>query len=541
VSARDAALERYELVVGMECHAQLNTRTKLFCGCKLEFAAPPNARTCPVCLGHPGTLPVLNREAFEKALRLAVAFEAALEPATEFDRKNYYYPDLPKNYQISQMYHNLGTGGRLTLLRSGRTVRMHNVHLEEDAGKLSHVEGGASLESRRVFEEGFQSLREPSLRGERTSSVDLNRAGTPLAEIVTMPDFRSIDEVDDYMDTLTELLRALDACHCQMQEGNLRFEASVSVRPRGVDAFGQRTEIKNLNSYSAVRKAIAWEQARQIALLEAGKTPRQETRLWDDEEATDYEQGVADAHKVPLRNVKALLPADWTRGWTQFMRSKEDAHDYRYFPEPDLPAIAVSPARVEEVRRALPELPGPRRLRYVGLGVAQKTAEDLTRNVPLATYFERVLALGVPAPEAASYVMNQVVALLNKRGLSAKDCPIPPEHVAELHGLKTSLPTDQLLKEVWPRVVEEGLSPIEVVKKHRIEALDPALVIAETDKAWAANPKAVDELVAGKDKAKGAIVGAVVRAFKTSAAKPDPAVINARLDALLAEEKKKRG
>ena len=518
MSARDAALAKYELVIGVEVHAQLNTRTKLFCGCKVEFAAAPNSRTCPVCLGHPGVLPVLNREAFEKVLRLALAFGSTIEPTTEFDRKNYYYPDLPKNYQISQMYHNVGAGGQLVLLRSGKTVRMHNVHLEEDAGKLAH--GGA-----------------------RTSAVDLNRAGTPLAEIVTQPDFRSIDDVDDYMDTLTELLRVLDVCHTQMQEGNLRFEASVSVRPRGQEDFGQRTEIKNLNSYSAVRKAIAWEQARQIALNEAGKTPRQETRLWDDEEATDYEQGVDDAHRVPERQVKALLPADWGRGWTQFMRSKEQAHDYRYFPEPDLPAFDIPAAKLAELRRTLPELPGPRRARYVSLGVAQKTAEDLTRNVPLADYFERVCKLGVPPVEASNYVMNQVGAVLNAKGLSAAQCPIPPEHVADLHAMIAGkkLPKDQLLKDVWPKTVDERLAPSEVAKKYKLEALDEALVIAETDKAWAANPKSVEDLLAGKDKAKGALVGAVMRAFKTGPAKPDTAVVNARLEALLAEEKKKRG
>lgn len=520
MSARDEVLGRYELVVGVEVHAQLNTATKLFCGCRLEFAAPPNSRTCPVCLGHPGVLPALNRAAFEKALRLAVAFGCRLEPATELDRKNYYYPDLPKNYQISQMYHNLGEGGELVLLRSGRTVRMHNVHLEEDAGKLSHAEGG------------------------RASTVDLNRAGTPLAEIVTMPDFRSVDEVDDYMDTLTELLRTLDVCRCQMQEGNLRFEASVSVRPRGQEALGARTEIKNLNSYSAVRKGITYEHARQVALLEAGKTPRQETRLWDDEGATDYEQGVPEALRVPRRDVWALLPPDWgDTGWTRFMRSKEQAHDYRYFPEPDLPAFEVSPARVDAIRRALPELPGPRRLRYAGLGVPQKTAEDLTRDVPLATYFERVMALGVPAPDAANYVMNQVGAALNARGLSAADCPVPPEHVADLHAMIVgkALPKDQLLKEVWPKTVEEGLAPSAVAAKYGLQALDEALVVAATDEAWAANPKSVEDLLAGKDKAKGALVGAVMRAFKASKAKPDPAAINARLDALLADERRRRG
>ena len=529
MSARDEVLGRYELVVGMEVHAQLNTRTKLFCGCKLEFAAAPNTRTCPVCLGLPGTLPVVNAEAFEKVLRIAVAFGSHVEATTEFDRKNYYYPDQPKNYQISQMYHNVGggderPGGELVLLRSGKAIGIHNVHLEEDAGKLSHVEG----------------------RG--TSSVDLNRAGTPLAEIVTQPDFRSVEEVDDYMDTLTELLRALDVCGCQMQEGNLRFEASVSVRPRGQEALGARTEIKNLNSYSAVRKAVSFEQARQIALLEAGQVPRQETRLWDEgwdpSDRVDrqaFEQGVPDALRPDLELVLSLLPdgKDEWKGRTSFMRSKEDAHDYRYFPEPDLPALAIDPERLERLRRELPELPGPRRKRYVeGLGLAQKPAEVLTRDLALAAYFEEVCAQGVPAPDAANYVLNQVTAVLNARKLSAAARPVPVEHVVELHALiaEAKLPKDLVLKQVWPKTVDEGLSPRAVVAKYQVEAVDESAVEAATDQAWAENPQAVQDLLAGKKKALGAIVGAVMRTMK---GKASPQVINARIEALLERERER--
>ena len=226
-----SAAADYELVVGMEVHAQLSTASKLFCGCALSFGEPPNTRTCPVCLGLPGVLPHLNREAFDKCLRIAVALGMDVPAVTDFDRKSYTYPDLPKNYQITQLYHPLGQGGELVLVRSGKRIRFDNLHLEEDAGKLLH-------------------------QGDGTSRVDFNRAGTPLAEIVTAPDFRSVEDVDDYMLTLTQLLKALDACHARMQEGNLRFEASVSVRPRGSEALGERTEIKNLNSYAAVRAAL---------------------------------------------------------------------------------------------------------------------------------------------------------------------------------------------------------------------------------------------------------------------------------------------
>jgi aspartyl-tRNA(Asn)/glutamyl-tRNA(Gln) amidotransferase subunit B len=499
-------LEDFELVVGMEVHAQLNTNTKLFCACPLEFGAAPNTRTCPVCLGHPGVLPVLNREAFAKGLRVAVAFGADVQATTWFDRKNYYYPDLPKNYQISQMHHNLGQGGELVLLRSGKVVRMDNVHLEEDAGKLSHA-------------------------GQGTSAVDLNRTGTPLAEIVTQPDFRTIEEVDDYMDTLTELLRALDVCGCQMQEGNLRFEASVSVRPHGSDALGQRTEIKNLNSYTAVRRSVAYERARQIALLVAGKTPRQETRLWDEAGASPYEHGVPEELTVPQAQVLALLPKDWS-GRTQFMRSKEDAHDYRYFPEPDLPALAVSPAQVAEVRAALPELPGPRRARYSGLGLALADACDLARDRARAAYFERLVELGVGASDAAKYVLNQVSALLNARGVTADACPVPPEHVAELHAVIASgeLPKSQAFGQVWPRVTDEGLSPRQAIERYGIQAAGEDAVRTATDEAWANNPKAVADLLGGNNKARGAIVGAVMKATKGQAS---PKVVNARIGELL--------
>ena len=512
MSAREATLQRYELVVGVEVHAQLNTRTKLFCACALEFAAPENARTCPVCLALPGALPVLNGAALEKCLRLALALGCRVQPSTSFDRKNYFYPDLPKNYQISQLHQELGREGRLVLLRSGKAVRIDNVHLEEDAGKLTHLRGGLT-------------------------AVDLDRAGTPLAEIVTGADFRTVAEVDDYMETLTVLLRALDVCECRMQEGNLRFEASVSVRLRGQAALGERTEIKNLNSYAAVRRAVEFEQARQVALLEAGKRPRQETRLWDEEGESPWEAGVAEAHRASQEAVLALLPAGWKDdkgrvARTRFMRSKESAHDYRYFPEPDLPAFALDPALVDRLRGGLPELPGPMRARWVAAGVEQRPAEDLARDPALSAWCDRLVALGVPAPEAASYGLNQVRTLLNARGLAAGACPVPPEHLAALHGLVSSgaLPKELAWKQVWPRVVEEGLPPADVIARHGIAAADGGAVDAAVDAAWAGNEKARQDLLAGKDRARGAIVGAVMKALKGQAS---PERINARIDALL--------
>lgn len=498
----------------MEVHAQLNTESKLFCACAVEPGAEANTRTCPVCLGHPGSLPVLNRAAFRKALTLAVALESELEATTELDRKNYYYPDLPKNYQISQIYHNIGPGGTLELLRSGRRVRMHNVHLEEDAGKLLHSEA-------------------------ETSTVDLNRAGTPLAEIVTHPDFRSVEEVDDYMETLTHLLRVLDLSHARMNEGNLRFEASVSVRPRGEQKLGPRVEIKNLNSYSAVRRAIEYERARQIALLESGLAPRQETRLWSEDwdperaDASDYEAEVPPAHRAELSAVAALLPPgkDGWRGRTGFMRAKEDTQDYRYFPEPDLPRVTLDPAEVRAIRAALPELPGARRRRYEeGLALPHASACVLARDYALADYFEAVLAAGAPAGEALNLVLNQVGALLNERGLGAAECPVPAAWVAELIALQAELPKDLLFKQVWPKVIEEGRSPGEVIAAHGIKAVDLAAIHAAVDAAWAQNPKAVADLRSGNKKAAGALVGAVMKATQGQA---NPQQINARIQALL--------
>ncbi|MBI3724015.1 hypothetical protein HY251_08700, partial [bacterium] len=320
---------------------------------------------------------------------------------------NYYYPDLPKNYQISQNYRNLGTGGSILLMKTGKTIGFDNVHLEEDAGKNVHPEGGTR----------------------DATYVDLNRAGTPLAEIVTKPDFRTVEEVDDYMHTLTQLLLLLDVSNCRMQEGNLRFEASVSVRKKGETKLGKRVEIKNLNSYGAVRGAVQWEQARQIAVIEAGKTVSQETRLWDEDEETTYQEPV---HEEAVR---ALLPEKW-KGRTGRMRSKEAAHDYRYFPEPDLRPFAVSRTLVEELRSSLPELPGAKARRLVSLGVPPKMATETFQSKPwLLDYFEKLVALGVPGTDAANYCDNQIAQLVNERGgyEEFQKKPVPPALVAELH------------------------------------------------------------------------------------------------------------
>jgi aspartyl-tRNA(Asn)/glutamyl-tRNA(Gln) amidotransferase subunit B len=508
-------LDRFELVCGVEVHAQLNTRSKLFCGCAVEFGAEPNSRTCPVCLGLPGVLPVVNAQAFEKVLRIALAFGSKIAERTEFDRKNYYYPDLPKNYQISQNYANLGVGGSLLLMKTGKEIHFHNVHLEEDAGKNLHPEGG---------------IRDATY-------VDLNRAGTPLAEIVTMPDFRSVEEIDDYMHTLTQLLVDLNASNAQMQEGNLRFEASVSVRPKGETKLYKRVEIKNLNSYAAVRGAVRYEHARQCALVAAGHSVAQETRLWDE---TGDESRYAEP--VPESSVRALLPADW-KGRTALMRSKESAPDYRYFPEPDLPPIPVSPALLEKLGKELPEFPGVKARRLVALGVSEKTATETFQSKPwLLAYFERLLELGVPAVDAAHYCDNQIAQVVNERGgydAWTKN-PVPPEHVAELHDVISRGETtkDIALKQVWPKVHVEGLAPRAAIQKYGLVALSEDEVRKACVDAWQAAPRIVADLLARKMKAKQGLKGPVMRATK---GKAPPELVDRIFDELLAAEQKKKG
>ncbi|HZU95138.1 MAG TPA: Asp-tRNA(Asn)/Glu-tRNA(Gln) amidotransferase subunit GatB [Planctomycetota bacterium] len=478
-----------ELVCGLEVHAQLNTKTKLFCGCENAFGGEPNSRTCPVCLGLPGSLPVVNEQAFEKILRLAVAMKSRIAETMTFDRKNYYYPDLPKNYQISQDSLNLGTGGELKLINTGKTIRFHNVHLEEDAGKNVHPEGGTR----------------------DATYVDLNRAGTPLAEIVTQPDFRSVDEIDDYMHTLTQLLLTLDASNCEMQKGNLRFEASVSVRKKGDPKLGKRVEIKNLNSYAAVRNAVTHEYERQSKLLAEGGAVAQETRLWNDE-----------------------------LGKTEVMRSKENAPDYRYFPEPDLIPFAVTKERLAMAQKDQKELPGEKAQRYMSLGVPKKIATETFQTKPwLAAYWEELTKLGVPGLEAANYCDNQIAQLVNDHGgyeeWKAKHY-VPPARLAELHEVivKGETSKDIALKQVWPKVHFEGLSPREAIKKYGLVSISPDEVRKFCQDVVAANTKMVAEIVSGKRPgAKGALVGQVM---KRSGGKADPKLVDRILDELLGKQ-----
>ncbi|MDP6483960.1 MAG: Asp-tRNA(Asn)/Glu-tRNA(Gln) amidotransferase subunit GatB, partial [Nitrospinota bacterium] len=373
----------YETVIGLEVHAQLKTRSKIFCGCSTAFGAEPNAHTCPICLGMPGVLPVLNKRAIEFLLRMGLACESEIAPHSRFARKNYFYPDLPKAYQISQYELPLATGGHIDIDVDGTTkrIRLVRIHIEEDAGKLIHGE----------------NLDDP-----RASYVDLNRAGTPLLEIVGEPDLRSPAEAREYVQKLRTLVQYLDICDGNMEEGSLRCDANLSVRPAGSEALGIKTELKNINSFRFLQRALEYERDRQILTLEKGGRVVQETRLWDQ-----------------------------AQGVTQPMRTKEAAHDYRYFPDPDLVPLAVGREWLDALRADLPELPDAKRARLVEqYGIPAYDAGILTTNRALADYYEQTVE-ALDAPKALSnWVMGDLFGALNDAKKDITDSPVPPENLA---------------------------------------------------------------------------------------------------------------
>jgi aspartyl-tRNA(Asn)/glutamyl-tRNA(Gln) amidotransferase subunit B len=467
-----------ELIIGFEIHTELKTRTKIFCGCSTEFGSPPNTQVCPVCLGLPGSLPVLNRQALEFGIRTAIALECNIPERTALDRKNYYYPDLPKNYQISQQYACLGRGGQIDItLPDGSTkrIRIHNIHLEEDAGKLMHAEAP----------------------GANHSVVDLNRAGTPLIEIVTEPDLRSLEEAQAFMQTMRSLLRCIDVSDCKMQEGSLRFEANISVRPRGSEMLGPKVEIKNLNSTKTVLRCIEHEFARQSQMMETGERVLQETRLWDE-----------------------------VREQTVAMRSKEVANDYRYFPEPDLVPIRIPVEWREEVRAALPELPAARRERFIREhGLPDYDAGILTIDRALAEYFEAVVA-GCGQPKLASnWIMTSVLSRLNEQGIDIDGFQVPAAALAQLIALiDEGVINSKIAKTVFEEMVTTGGDPRGIVEaKGLIQITDTGEIEELVDTVIAANAEVAEQYRSGKDKAKGRLIGEVMRASK---GKANPQLVN---------------
>ncbi|MBK8230175.1 MAG: Asp-tRNA(Asn)/Glu-tRNA(Gln) amidotransferase subunit GatB [Candidatus Eisenbacteria bacterium] len=459
------ALSSWEAVIGLEVHAQLRTRTKLFCACSTAFGAEPNSQVCPVCLGHPGVLPVPNREAVVLAVRMGLATGCAVRERSIWARKNYFYPDLPKNYQITQFDRPICEHGevRFAVAAGPRSARLRRIHLEEDAGKSKH----------------------PEKAGETLSRIDLNRCGTPLIEIVSEPDLRGPEEAYAYLAALKEILEHTGVCDGNMEEGSLRCDANVSVRRRGETALGTRTELKNLNSFRFVEKAIIYEILRQIARLETGGTIEQETLLWE--------------------------PA---LGRTRTMRSKEDAHDYRYFPEPDLPPLIVSPDWIAEIALALPELPEAKRARLRrAYGLGEGEVEILVRQPEVCDYFEQVVAGGGDSRLASVWVLTELVGHLNRLGRQITDSPVPvPEMVALLQRLAAGKLTGKLAKMALEEMVDTGSTAELVIQAHGWEVVsDDRAILQFIDAVIASNPAGVAEYRAGKDSNFRWLVGQVMK------------------------------
>jgi aspartyl-tRNA(Asn)/glutamyl-tRNA(Gln) amidotransferase subunit B len=469
-----AATTDYEVVIGLEVHAQLTTRSKMFCGCPTTFGAGPNTQTCPVCLGMPGTLPVINRRAIELATRAALAFDLRVNGACRFARKHYYYPDMPKNFQISQYEEPLAEEGYLDVERddgSTRRIGIQRLHLEEDVGKLIH---------------------EGTLETAQASLVDFNRAGVPLMETVSKPDLRSPEEAAAYLRAFRAVLVYLGVCDGNMEEGSLRCDANVSLRPRGAAELGTKVEIKNLNSFRNVQRALEFEVKRQAAALDAGEVISQETRLWD---------------------------AD--HGYTRSMRSKEYAHDYRYFPEPDLVPLVLDAAFIEAVRGDLPELPRARRQRFVErYGLPAYDAGILTQSRSLAEYFEAAVRDTPNAKAVSNWIMSELLRVLPADDEHAvRRSPIPPAHLAALVRLiDDGTISGKMAKSVFETMWSEGADPRAIVQRDGLTQMaDVGALAAVVDEVIATNPKAIEDWKKGKQAAAKALVGAVMKATQGKA------------------------
>jgi aspartyl-tRNA(Asn)/glutamyl-tRNA(Gln) amidotransferase subunit B len=461
----------YDTVIGLEVHVQLKTASKLFCGCSTKFGQPPNSQACPVCLGQPGVLPVLNERALEWGIKVALAFDCSVAQTMKFDRKQYYYPDLPKNYQISQFDNPLCQRGHLDIL-SGETPRrigIHRIHLEEDAGKLLHD------------------------ASQTASYVDFNRAGVPLLEIVSEPDLRTPEEAYQYLVGLKAILEYLDVSTCNMEEGSLRCDVNISLRKDSAAPLGIKVEVKNLNSFRAVKQALEYEQRRQAAALDQGQRIVQETRLWD-----------AKAQR------------------TEPLRSKEVAADYRYFPEPDLVPFVIATALVRQVRERLPELPAQRKARFQSAHqLSAYDAQVLTQDRPLAALFEGAVAAGAPAKPVANWIMGDLAAYLNARSLDAGALKVRPEWLAHLVQLiADGTLSGKMAKDVFLQMVEQGKDPVELVKEGGLrQIVDVGQLEQIADEVLQANQKTVEDYLKGKATAFTHLMG---QGMKLSKGKANP-------------------
>lgn len=474
---------KYEAVIGLEVHTELQTTTKIFCSCRTSFGADPNTNVCPVCLGLPGVLPVLNKKVLEYAVRAGLALNCEISRFSKFDRKNYYYPDLPKNFQTSQFDLPICEHGYLDVEVDGekRRIRITRAHMEEDAGKLVH--------------------HGTSITDSDYSLVDYNRTGTPLLEIVSEPDMRSAKEAVAYMEKMRAILQYVGISDCRMEEGSLRCDANVSVRPVGQKELGTKTEIKNINSFKGVERAIEYEAMRQAELLEDGGKVVQETRTWDEKE-----------------------------GVTKSMRTKEEANDYRYFPEPDLVPFTVSDEYIENIRKSLPELPDARKERYMKeFGLSSEDAVFMTNDKATADYFEAAVAAGADPKAAVNWLMGEFASQLSNDGIEIDKAPVTAENLAALLKLiSKGTISGKIAKKVFATMWKEGGNPDDIVNAQGlVQISDTAELSKLVDEVVGNNPKAVEDFKAGKKKAVGALVGQIMKATK---GKANPRVINELLN-----------
>lgn len=471
----------YEVVIGLEVHAELKTASKIFCCSSTEFGGDPNTHICPVCLGLPGTLPVLNKKVLEFAIKTGLALNCRIAEFSKFDRKNYYYPDLPKNYQISQYDLPIAEHGYLEITVNGdhKRIGITRVHMEEDAGKLVHA--GTTMATAKY------------------SLPDYNRTGVPLVEIVSEPDIRSPEEARIYLEKLKAILEYCDVSDCKMEEGSLRCDANVSVRPVGQQEFGTRTELKNMNSFRALQRALEYEVERQIEVIEDGGRVVQETRTWDE-----------------------------AQGITLSMRSKEQAHDYRYFPDPDLVPMVIGRDWVDQIKATLPELPDTRKDRYMKeYDLPEYDAEVITGSRALSDYFDQALQHTQNAKGLSNWVMGELLKFVNASGMEVGDekFPIPPANLADLVNLidKGTI-SGKIAKDVFKDMQESGKKPAAIVEeKGLVQITDEGAIAAIVDEVLAANPQSVEDFKNGKDRAIGFLVGQVMKASK---GKANPEMVN---------------
>jgi len=465
----------YEIVIGLEVHAELSTKSKIYCACTTEFGGEPNTHCCPICTGMPGVLPVLNRKAVEYAIRAGLATNCTIAGYSKQDRKNYFYPDLPKAYQISQYDLPLCRDGSVEIEADGTTKRIGitRIHIEEDAGKLTHDEWGTG------------------------SLVDYNRCGVPLIEIVSEPDMRSPEEARAFLESLKSILEYIEVSDCKMQEGSLRADVNLSVRPRGQKEFGTRTEMKNLNSFRSVLRAAEAEAQRQIRELEAGGTVVQETRRWDD-----------------------------AKGCSYAMRNKEEAHDYRYFPEPDLAPVVPGREWVEQIRASLPELPKERQRRYVNeYGLPEYDAGILTSSKRISDFFEEAAGRSGNAKAVSNWIMGDLMRILKEKDMDAEKIPFPAGYLARMVGMiEKGTISGTIAKKVFERMFDSGKDPETIVKEEGLEVVSDEGALSELVRRIVRNnPQSVADYRNGKEKAFGFLVGQAMRETK---GKADPQIIN---------------